>query len=177
MNQVSPLQIFAYCPRCGATGGEARTIKQYVCAVCGFQYFQNAATAVIAVLRDPEGRILFTRREKDPARGMLDLPGGFVDPLETAEAALAREVREEIGIEIVSPTFLASFTNRYDYKGVTYYTCDLVFLCAAADLSALSALDEVTDTLFLAPAEVNLEEVGFESVRNIVGRLRETPSD
>lgn len=172
MNPIYPLNVFTHCPRCGASEGEARTIKQFVCRACGFEYFQNAAAAVIAVLRDSEGRVLFTRRERDPAKGKLDLPGGFVDPLETVETALARETLEEVGVEIASATFLASFTNRYEYKGVTYYTIDLAFVCTPASLDTLAAQDEVTDALFLPLDSLNLDEIGFESVRNIVRTLR-----
>ncbi len=91
-----------------------------------------------------------------------------MDPLETAETAVVREVREETGLEVEATTFLTTFTNRYEYRGVTYYTLDLVFLCSVTNLNPLSARDEVTETLFLSPAEVNPEEIGFESVRNAV---------
>jgi NAD+ diphosphatase len=171
----SPLTVFRYCPRCGATEGECPTIKLFVCRACGFHYYQNAAAATIAVIRDPQGRVLFTRREKEPARGKLDLPGGFVDPLETAEESVRREAREEVGLTIERADFLASFTNRYDYRGVTYYSLDLVFLCEVSDFAPLAARDEVLETLLLAPETVSLEEIGFESVRRAIRLLLDQP--
>jgi mutator protein MutT len=166
-----PLTVFRFCPRCGAENGEYPTIKLFVCRACNFRYYQNAAAATIAIIRDPNGRVLFTRREKEPARGKLDLPGGFVDPLETAEESLRREAREEVGLNIERADFLASFTNRYDYRGVTYYSLDLVFLCDVSDFSPLAARDEVLETLFLAPETVSPEEIGFESVRQAIRLL------
>jgi mutator protein MutT len=168
MNPIFPLSLFAHCPRCGSTDCESPTIKLFTCHACGFQYFQNAAAAVIAVICDSDNRVLFTRREREPARGKLDLPGGFVDPLETAETALVREVREETGLEIEEMTFLATFTNRYEYRTVTYYTLDLVFLCTVSNPNELRAQDEVTETLFLSPAEIDPEELSFVSVRNAI---------
>lgn len=163
-----PLTVFAHCPRCGSERGAARSIKQYACPECGFQYFQNAATAAIGVIRDAGGRVLFVRREKEPAAGMLDLPGGFVDPLETAEQAVAREVLEETGLRVEHARYLTSFTNRYDYAGVTYYSCDLVFECRTDDPARARSLDEVTGIALVRPQEVALDEIGFPSVRAVV---------
>ena len=66
-------------------------------------------------------------RANDPGRGKLDLPGGFVDPKESAEAAIKREIKEELKIDIAEPRYLGSYPNIYEYGGVTYHTCDLFF--------------------------------------------------
>ena len=55
---------------------------------------------VAAVIRDPRGRILLARRtEGRDLAGMWEFPGGKVEPGEAPEAALVRELREELGIE------------------------------------------------------------------------------
>jgi len=171
MQPIHPLSVFRYCPRCGSADCESPTIKQFVCRACGLQYFQNAAAAVIAVIRDPERKVLFTRREREPAKGKLDLPGGFVDPMETAETALTREVEEETGLIVTDARYLTTFTNRYDYSGVTYYTLDLVFQCAVPDLNPVSARDEVTEITFRSPSDVAPDEIGFESIRRVMQLL------
>jgi ADP-ribose pyrophosphatase YjhB (NUDIX family) len=51
-----------------------------------------------AILRD--GRLLLVERRKSPEAGHWNLPGGKVDFLERVEAAILREIREEIGVEI-----------------------------------------------------------------------------
>ncbi|MGD9508562.1 MAG: NUDIX domain-containing protein [Geminicoccaceae bacterium] len=51
-----------------------------------------------AIVRN--ARILLVRRKRMPEAGHWGLPGGKVDPFETVPAAVVREVREELGIEI-----------------------------------------------------------------------------
>ncbi len=73
---------------------------------------------VVAVaLVDIDGRVLIARRpERKSMAGLWEFPGGKVDPGETPEQALIRELREEIGID-VTENCLAPFTfasHRYD---------------------------------------------------------------
>ena len=53
-----------------------------------------------AVVRDEAGRLLLVRRGREPAAGLWSLPGGRIEPGETAAEAAAREVREETGLEV-----------------------------------------------------------------------------
>ncbi len=74
----------------------------------------GAATAVLLVvacaLVDPDGRVLLARRpEGKPMAGLWEFPGGKVQPGETPEAALIRELKEELGID-VEASCLAPFT-------------------------------------------------------------------
>ena len=56
---------------------------------------------VAGILRDPRGRVLLAQRpEGKPHAGYWEFPGGKVEPAETPEAALARELHEELGIRV-----------------------------------------------------------------------------
>lgn len=138
------------------------------CHSCGFVLFFNAAAAVAVFIRREDGAVLFTRREKDPGKGLLGLPGGFVDFGETAEDALRREVREEVGLELGALSYLASFPNRYAYAGVTYHTLDLFFVAASPEGASPRALDAVESLCWLQPATVAPEEIAFVSMREAV---------
>lgn len=69
--------------------------------------------------------MLVVRRAKDPAKGTLDLPGGFVDLHESAEEAVRREVKEETGLDVKSSRYLFSIPNIYLYSGFEVHTEDL----------------------------------------------------
>lgn len=53
-----------------------------------------------AIVRDQAGRLLLIRRGHPPGKGLWSLPGGRVDPGESDEAAVVREVREEAGLDV-----------------------------------------------------------------------------
>lgn len=53
-----------------------------------------------AVIRDEAGRILLIKRGHDPGKGLWSVPGGRIEPGETDEQAVVREVREETGLEV-----------------------------------------------------------------------------
>jgi 8-oxo-dGTP diphosphatase len=57
---------------------------------------------VVAIaLVDPAGRVLIARRRADgPHGGLWEFPGGKIEPGERPEAALVREAREELGVEV-----------------------------------------------------------------------------
>jgi NAD+ diphosphatase len=167
-SEHSPLSVFRFCPRCGSPDFGAASEKSLECSGCGFVYYFNMASAVAALIRNEEGEILFTLRRHAPAAGMLDLPGGFVDPGETAEQALIREIREELNLEVTAITYRGSFTNRYLYGGLEYQTLDLVFDCRVLTLETLQAADDVAGWVFRNPSEVKAEEIGLESIRRIV---------
>jgi ADP-ribose pyrophosphatase YjhB (NUDIX family) len=53
-----------------------------------------------AVIRDDAGRLLMILRGHDPGKGLWSIPGGRIEPGETPEQAVVREVREETGLNV-----------------------------------------------------------------------------
>ncbi|WP_407397406.1 NUDIX domain-containing protein [Treponema sp.] len=119
---------FNFCPECGSknilTEDNGRKWK---CPDCGFTLYNNVAAAVGLVIVNSRNEVLLEKRAKEPRKGYLAFPGGFVDPDETLDEAARRECREEIGTEISSIKYIASFPNTYEYKNVVYKTCDVFF--------------------------------------------------
>lgn len=168
LSDFYPSKMFKFCPFCGSKEFAWDGAKSHRCGACGHRLYVNEAAATVALIVNAQGELLFVRRRYDPAKGTLDLPGGFVDLGETAEHAIAREVKEELNLEVSKLQFFGSFPNRYLFGGVVYFTLDLVFTCTVCDFSPLSAADDVEGYLFVAPQKVNVDEIGLESIREVV---------
>jgi len=166
--QGGKAQPFHYCPQCRSRKIRQRTAKMFSCEGCGFEFYLNPAAAVAGLIFDKQGRLLVIVRGKEPARGLWDLPGGFTDPDETAEQALKREIKEELGLEVSSLQYLCSAPNVYRYKNIDYTTVDLAFICKVGNINKAKKSDEIADVLFEKPDEIALEKFGFESIKHIV---------
>ena len=119
------------CPLCGKSTLEYVNSRHWVCSKCGLDLFNNVAAAVGLILYTEDNQILFEKRAKEPRKGFLALPGGFIDPDESAETSCVREVKEEIGLDVNESdiTFVGTSPNTYIFKNITYKTCDIFFSC------------------------------------------------
>lgn len=168
-----PQEMFRFCPRCGAARA-AENVGQVPlrCGACGLTFFFNPTVAAAAWVFDPDGRALLLRRSHDPAKGKLGIPGGFIDAGETAEQALRREVREEVGIEVTGIAFLSSIPNLYHYRDVTYPVLDFVFTATAIEPASARALDGADEVAWRPLADIDPDELAFPSLRETFRLLR-----
>ena len=95
-----------YCGRCGTPTEPKREERVRVCTACKLSAYPRVAPAVMALIRR-ENRILLARSPHFPA-GMYSALAGFVEPGESLEQCLAREVAEEVGVRIGRARYFAS---------------------------------------------------------------------
>ena len=157
-----------YCPHCGEPTFTKQQGIRHLCSACGFEYFHNTAAAVAGII-ECNGEILLTRRAKDPKAGLLDLPGGFVDPGETLEHAISREVEEELSVKIENWRYIASEPNEYLYKGILYNTLDTLFVCSIAGKPTLTLeKSEIAEATWIDKSSLRPEELAFVSQARLV---------
>lgn len=162
---MHPLEKFEYCPKCGSHHFVANGATSKKCENCGFEYFMNPSASNVAIIKNAKGEILVERRKQEPAKGTLDLPGGFTQIGETSEEGLAREVMEETGLKVTDAKYLFSLPNIYRYSGIDIHTLDMFYLCEVEDDSVVTAGDDAADCMWLNPDDIHTEQFGLRSVR------------
>lgn len=165
------LETFSYCPKCGAHSFSPIDAKAMGCSICGLRYYANVASAVALIVIDKEENILSVVREREPAKGTLDLPGGFVDPMETVENAVARELFEETNLKANDIKYLFSRPNKYPYSGIDVYTSDLVFLCRVDNFGSAIANDDAAELRISKISEIRGDDYGLMSIRQIMTEI------
>ncbi len=63
-----------------------------------------------ALVKDPDGRLLLIQRGHEPGAGLWSLPGGRIEPGETDQQAVVREIAEETGLRVTCGALLGSAT-------------------------------------------------------------------
>ena len=95
-----------FCGRCGTPTQIKNHERARECPSCGQVHYPRIAPAIMALVR--RGREFLLARSPHFAPGMYSALAGFVEPGETLEQTLVREVREEVGIEVANVRYFAS---------------------------------------------------------------------
>ena len=93
-----------------------------------FVHYDNPAVTAFALV-ERDGHYLVLERGQEPYRGHWELPGGFVEAGESPAEAVRREVFEETGLRVETPSILGAYTSRYGDNGK--WTVDVAFHCRA----------------------------------------------
>jgi len=157
-------KIFNFCPSCGSRSISFDQIKEFTCGDCSFTYFHNIAAAAGTIL-ECDGKVVLIRRKQEPGKGLLDLPGGFIDPGETAEGGARREIKEELKIDVGPLEYLGSYPNTYEFRNVSYNSCDLLFYRKIDQFPDEFDETEAEELVFMGPFDIDEDEVAFESIR------------
>ena len=168
MSESHPFNVLKFCPKCRSSQFNPSGNKSLKCNQCGFHFYLNSAAAVAALVVDEKGKLLLTKRGIEPSYGKLDLPGGFVDPGETVENALIRELKEELCLEVKSFEYLYSASNEYVFSGYCVFTIDLAFKVYPESLNGLKAQDDIIDFKFYSEEELDYNEIPAPSIKKFV---------
>ena len=147
-----------FCPRCGdrleRKRVKANEPERRVCRGCGFIFYDDPKIAACTIPVIDE-KIVLLKRGIEPSYGKWVFPGGFMDVGETAEAAAARETREEANLEVDELSLLGVYTRTH--AGV------VVIVYEARALGEGSAGSETSEIGWFAPDAIPWDELAFDT--------------
>lgn len=135
-----------FCARCGAPSDVTQAGWQRVCQACGGSHFPRTDPVVIMLIT--RGNKVLLGRSPGWPEGMYSCLAGFVEPGETIEAAVRREVWEEAGVHVGEVRYLASQPWPFPSS--------LMFGCQGFATSDEITIDpvEIEDALWVSREEV-----------------------
>ena len=141
-----------YCGSCGAATRSFRAGWGRACPACGAEHFPRVDPVVI-MLAEHDGRVLVGRQPRYPA-GRYSALAGFVEPGESIEEAVARELSEEAGLTVRDVRYVAS--QPWPFPGSLMIGC----LAQAEDDKVTLDAQELEDAFWVSRAEVRAALAG-----------------
>ena len=111
-----------FCGRCGARTVAKSEERARVCPECKLSVYPRIAPAIMALVR--KGREVLLGRSPHFPPGMYSALAGFVEPGETLEQCLAREVEEEVGLRVSRIRYFASQPWPFPHSLMIAFVCE-----------------------------------------------------
>lgn len=124
------IDLIQYCPQCGHKYSETDIDRTgtFKCSNCKFRNYVKSFPTVCAIIPNDKGEILMVERTFDPGKGEFDPPGGYVNYGESPEEAIKRELKEELGVDIVVDKVINVGKTEYVQNEINYPTVLTCFL-------------------------------------------------
>jgi len=144
-----------YCGRCGTPTALKTGERARVCPACNLTHYPRLAPAVMALVqRDDE--LLLARSPHFPP-GMHSALAGFVEPGESLEQCLQREVKEEVGVEVTNLRYFASQPWPFPHSLMIAFNCDYAGGQLTPQQDEIEAADWFTlDALPILPNPISI---------------------
>lgn len=113
-----------YCPVCGHLNKDEVGTWGRHCPNCGYTSYPSVTPAILALVHDGERRMLLTHKPGWDKR--YSCIAGFVEPGESLEQCVQREVREEVGVEVTDVTYVGSQPWPFPHQLMVGYTARYV---------------------------------------------------
>ena len=139
--------VHTHCPRCGARTEPDQSGWIRRCPQDDSEHYPRTDPAVIMAVTDDSDRLLLARSPRWP-EGRLSVLAGFVEPGESLEAAVAREVLEEVGVVVDQMRYLGNQPWPFPSSLMVGFTSH------AADPTLHPDMEEIVEALWVSRAEL-----------------------
>lgn len=164
-----------FCRRCGSPLSLVANGHVFRCSA-GHTIYLNASPSVGIFLIDTDNKLLLSVRGIEPNKGMLDAFGGFLDGEETVEAALERELYEELGLkpsDYMAPVYITSGIGHYLYGDETLPVLSSLFYARLNEAAIPTPQDDVAEIFRAAMDDIVPSQLHDEDVRTGFIRLKQ----
>ncbi len=144
-----------FCARCGQATAIFRAGWGRRCAGCGTEHFPRVDPVVI-MIAEHDGRALLGRQPSWP-RGRYSALAGFLEPGESIEEAVAREIAEEAGVRVANIRYIAS--QPWPFPSQLMIAC----VATAADDAITLDTNELEDAIWVTRDEVRAALAGQDA--------------
>lgn len=158
---------FQFCPACGGNLDKKQS-NLLVCEKCNLHYYINPKPTNAIIIENELGEVLLVKRAIDPKKGMLDLPGGFIDIDETLEESMTREIKEELGISMVDFKYYNSFYDEYEHGKISSRSLCMVFLGKINSQEKITPGDDAATCKFYKKESIPFEKMAFKNMRAVL---------
>lgn len=148
---------YRFCPKCGTELVETGS-QRMRCPSCPFHHFPKVATCVVAVVYDQD-RVLLDKRAHEPGKGLWALPGGYLEPKESPEEGVERELAEETGLQVKVEKLLSIINGTK--------TCTLFYLARTSG-GRLDPSSESLDVNWFRSSSIPWAEIAFSMHRSVL---------
>ena len=156
-----------FCSACGTPMEQKEDIMKR-CPKCGREVYPSISTAILVLVRKEDSLLLVHARN---FKGTFNsLVAGFLETGETLEECVAREVKEETGLDIAGCRYLFSIPNLYPYSGFEVHTVDMFFECLTESFDGAKAEDDAAEIIILPANQLNSDDFGLQSIKKAVDR-------
>ena len=160
-----------FCGHCGTPMRDKEGERARACPACGHTAYPRLSPAMMALVT--RGREMLLARANRFPSGMFSALAGFVEPGETIEDCVHREVREEVGIEVSAPVYFGSQSWAFPHSLMIAFTAEY------ADGEVRADQAEIAEARWFTPETLPTMPPSLSIARRLIDatakRLRELP--
>jgi NADH pyrophosphatase NudC (nudix superfamily) len=157
---------YNFCPDCGSQCLQVDA-KTFNCAKCGHNFYDDPVPSAAAMIKNAQGKYLFIRRNEEPGKGSVAVPGGCVDCGESLEECCIRECFEEAGVNITNLKYFASYPDKAVRNGQDEISVCAFFTAETID-AGLSDNYEVSEIFWLLKEEIDVNQMVLKDVKAFI---------